>query len=203
MNNPTAFKPKSIHDFIGPARLTAEILNKLVARSAPVGEPIKALFHGDPGVGKSALVDYLLAKLGCDQWSVTKLNGTQLTIERLEQWASTLCYRELSGGYKVLRIEEMDKASAQAQVRLLTVMDDLPKHVAIVGTSNRKVEDMEKRLVSRFQAFALTGPPQAELRRFLTQWPLTPQALDRISTFACGNVRLALFEAQTALDTAI
>lgn len=199
--NPLSFKPARASDFIGPAHDMALVLNRIVARSTPNGEPVKILLQGDPGIGKSALVDYLLPQLGADQWSITKLNGTQLTIDRLEDWARSLCYRELSGGYKVLRIEELDKASHAAQVRMLTVLDDLPAHCAIIGTSNKQVKDMEPRFQSRFQTFALKGPDQGELAEFLARWPLTKDAIKRIATFACGNVRLALFDAQSELDS--
>jgi replication-associated recombination protein RarA len=200
MRSPLNFKPKTVAEFIGQARLTALTIDKLIGRSKN-GQPIKVLLTGEPGIGKSALADYLTSKIAPEHWSVTKLNGNQLSIDRLDGWAQTLCYRELSGGFKVLRIDELDKSSNAAQVRLLTVLDDLPEHVAVIATSNKQLAGMESRLVSRFQTFELKPVPQDEIRRFLTQWPLTAQSLDRISTFACGNVRLALFEAQTALDS--
>ena len=201
--NPLDFKPTRAGHFIGPARDMSAVLDRIVARSTPKGTPIKLMLQGDPGIGKSALVDYLLPQLGADQWSVTKYNGTQLTIDRLEDWASRLCYRELSGGYKVLRVEELDKASAAAQVRMLTVMDDLPDHVAIIGTSNKQVKDMDPRFQSRFQVFQLKGPTQDELTKFLQQWPLDASAIARIAFAACGNVRLALFDAQSELDATL
>lgn len=198
--NPTEFKPGSVRDFIGPARKTAKTLDAIVARCKSTGAPIRIMIQGDPGVGKSALIDYLLAKLGVRKWSVIKLSGTQLRLEDVEEWSSRLCYLELGGGYKVLRIEEIDRASHTARARLLMVLDDLPHHVAVVCTSNKNVREIEPRFISRFQNFTIKAPTPSEIKELLSRWSLRREVINRIGEFCCGNVRLALLEAQTALD---
>src|SRR5262245_1234335 len=132
--NPNDFRPMTAADFIGPAADLAVVLETIARRSSASGAPVRLFLSGDPGIGKSALLDLFVARLGADRWSVTKLNGTQINVERLDEFARTLCYKELGGGFRVLRIEEVDKASAAAQVRMLTILDDLPERVAIVAT---------------------------------------------------------------------
>ena len=55
----------------------------------------------------------------------------------------------------------IDKANAippVAQVRFLTLLDDLPRGIAIACTSNCKLRDFEERFQTRFQVFEIAPP---------------------------------------------
>lgn len=198
--NPCEFKPQAPEQFIGPARVAARTIGAVIARSKAKGHPIKLLLHGPPGVGKSALCDYLSGQICTDKWGITKLNGCQVKKEAVDDWAARLCFRELGGGYKLLRIEEVDRAYTDAQIRFLTVLDDLPSHCAVLASTNCRLEDLEPRFYSRFQTLHLASPTAKEIARFISTFGVARRHLARISEFCCGNVRLALAEAQTALD---
>ena len=198
--NPLKYKPQRPEEFIGPAKELAGILERIAKRAVRSGEPIKLLIRGEPGIGKSALAESFLEELGANKWTTTKLNGTQLKVETIDDWASRLCFRELYGNYRVLWIEEVDKVSALVQTRMLTLLDDLPDHVAVVGTSNREVKEFDPRFQSRFQVFCLKAPAPDEIKWLLKKFGLRKDDINRIATFCCGNVRLALFDAQSALD---
>jgi replication-associated recombination protein RarA len=198
--NPINYKPKRPEDFIGEAKEMAMILERIATRSVRSGERIKLLLRGDPGIGKSALVEHFLEELGANRWTTTKLNGTQLKVETIDEWAGRLCYRELYGTYRVLWIEEVDKVNAFVQARMLTLLDDLPDHVAVVCTSNKELKDFDPRFQSRFQVFSLKPPAAEEIKWLLKKFGLRKDDINRIANFACGNVRLALFDAQSALD---
>ena len=102
----------------------------------------------------------------------------------------------------MLWIDEADEIPRLAQVRFLTLLDDLPAGVAVACTSNCKLSDFENRFQTRFQAFEIAPPPPAEIQSLVTR--LLPQLSVRdatqIATFACGNVRQALLEAQGAMQ---
>ena len=198
---PSHFKPKAPADFIGHAGLIATQLDTWLAASIPEGAPGKFLFLGKPGVGKSALADYVMARLKSDRWHTILLNGKQVGIDQLEDIARSLHYKELFGTYRVIRFEEVDALSHAAQVRALTLCDELPPYTAVIGTSNCKVEDLEERFHSRFLCFIVKPPPADAIETLLRKLaPTLPASTVRqIATFACGNVRLALLEADTAL----
>lgn len=198
--NPIEYKPASPEEFIGPAKEMALILERIARRSVRSGGPVQLIVRGDPGIGKSALLDGFLGQIGVTKWSLTKLNGTQLKVETIDDWARGLCYRELGGGYKALWIEEVDKVNAFVQVRMLTVLDDLPDHVAVVATSNKELKDFDPRFQSRFQVFSLKPPEADDIKWLLKKFGLRKDDINRIAQFCCGNVRLALFDAQSALD---
>lgn len=198
---PSLYRPTVPEDFIGPARVAAQTILRLAQNVSMSGAPLKLMLLGPPGTGKSALADFLTAQLGCGKWSVHKFNGTQLKIEQVEDLARSLRYTDLFGGYRLVRIEEVDKVPTVAQVNLLTVLDDLPDRTAVVCTSNCKVDVLEERYQTRFIVLDVRGPTQDELKTFLqTNWPTLPPAeVTKIATFACGNVRAALLDAELAL----
>jgi hypothetical protein len=92
------FIPQTVDDFIGDnivtrtsgdqtgARLVGRQIEKAVRMANQNDKsPLKFLFNGNPGLGKSALVLYLQHLTGCTKWSTTKLNGTECKIERFEE----------------------------------------------------------------------------------------------------------------------
>jgi replication-associated recombination protein RarA len=198
---PSTFQPKSASDFIGPARAQAEQIARLLALAKPTGDPVSVLILGPPGIGKSELAEHFVRCSGASKWSVAKFNGTQVKIEEVEELARKLHYRDLFGDYRVIRIEEVDKVPAVAQVRLLTLLDDLPPHNAIVCTSNCRLNELEVRFQRRFTVIELAPPSAEDIYQLLsTRWPaLRPDTVRQIATFACGNVGQALRDADAAL----
>jgi len=201
MTFPSSYKPKTPDDFIGPARPVAVSLDRLLASVLPQGTPLKVLILGKPGIGKTELANYFMRRVNCDRWHTTLLNGTQVRIELVEELAASLHYRELFGQYRLIRIEEVDKVPVVAQVRLLTLLDELPNQTAVVCTSNCSINDLEERFQSRFVVFDLTPPSADEIELLLRK--LSPELVEhvirQIATFACGNVRQALLDADNAL----
>ena len=110
--------------------------------------------------------------LGCNKWNTIKLNGTQCKVETIEETARQLACTCLSGDWRMLWIDEADAIPPVAQVRFLTLLDDLPRGIAIACTSNCKLRDFEE--------------------RFQTREPEVVNA----AHFAHGNVRQALLDAK-------
>jgi len=201
MTFPSTYKPKTPNDFIGSARRVALSIDKLLGSATPQGTPLKVLILGNPGIGKTELANYFMARLNCDRWHTTLLNGTQVRIEAVEELAASLHHRELFGQYRLIRIEEVDKVPMVAQVRLLTLLDELPSHTALVCTSNCSINDLEERFQSRFLVFDLAAPSADEIEVLLRRLSnaLPEHVIRQIATFACGNVRQALLDADNAL----
>src|SRR5262245_64660474 len=100
---PSLFKPQTTADFIGPAANVAEQLDRLLVTCTPSGAPLKILFLGKPGIGKTELANYVMRRLGTDRWHTTLLNGTQVGIDQIEDIARSLHYKDLFGAYRVVR----------------------------------------------------------------------------------------------------
>jgi len=64
--------------------------------------------------------------------------------------------------------------------------------------------DLEERYRTRFQNIEVSGPETGELRDFLASLCQLPEAIaHQIAIFADGNVRAALNEAQTYLQSSV
>ena len=206
---PSTYRPLRPEQFIGGARTAAIQLQRAVAHAGTIGhEPLKFLCNGDPGIGKSALAAYFQHLLGCNKWSTTKYNGTQIKVEVVDDIAASLAYRSLFGDWRLLWIDEADRIPTVAQVRLLTVLDDLPAGVAILCTSNCALKDFEPRFASRFQALVgptnaskLDAPSSQEIAGLLSLFTTDQNAINQIATFACGNVRQALLDVQGLIQS--
>lgn len=196
---PSQFRPASADDFIGTARAHVGTLQKLITASLPSGAPFKLLILGPPGTGKTELGNWIVKQLGADRWHIHQFNGTQMKIEQVEEIARSLQFKEMFGQYRVLRIEEVDKVPTVAQVRLLSLLDDLPERTAVIATSNCTLDDLEERFQSRFIPLQMKAAPQEEIEQLLTRWPLRPADVKRIAIFSGGNVRQALLDATLAL----
>jgi DNA polymerase III delta prime subunit len=163
--------------------------------------PLRILFNGEPGIGKSTLAKYLIKLLDCDpKWSVKKYNGTSVKIETVEEIAVDLHYKDIFGAWRLIWIEEADMIPAVAQVRFLTLLDDLTYGCAVVCTSNCKLADFKKRFQTRFRVFEIEPPKPEEIQGLLKRFLNDPRAIINIATFACGNVRQALLDAESVLQ---
>ena len=102
----------------------------------------------------------------------------------------------------MLWIDEADEIPRVAQVRFLTVTDDLPSGVIVACTSNCALADFENRFQTSFQVFEIAPPPPADIQKLLTRIvpSIGAQGITQIANFACGNVRQALLDAQGALQ---
>lgn len=197
------FVPASPDDLVGPARELAIHIQKLVRLAKENNNaPLKLFLPGNPGLGKSLLAAYVQHLLGCSKWDVIKLNGTQVKVEKLEEIEASLHLKTLFGDWRLLRIEEADTIPTVAQVRFLTILDDLPSGAAVVCTSNCKLKELEARFQSRFQVLEVEPPQPHEIETFLSRFLTDKVHVNQIATFACGNVRQALLDAQSALQAA-
>jgi len=201
MQLPSEYKPRKLEDFIGPAQRTARLMMNLGNHARENNNSsIKFLLNGEPGVGKSALAEFFACHMGCvEKHSRIKYNGTKVNVEVVDDIGRQLAYRSLYGDYNYVWIDEADKIPQVAQVRLLTLLDDLGDGCAVVCTSNCKLKDFEERFQTRFRVLEVEAPQPHELQSLLARFLTNEKTITRIAQFACGNVRAALLDADLAV----
>ncbi len=198
-----SFIPTRLEDFIGRQitdkgsgahAVATQIQRSLALADAHGRQAQKYLFPGEPGVGKSLMVKWIQHLTGCSKWNTTKLNGTQVKIEKTDEIASQLAYSNLFGEWRMVWIDEADAIPNVAQVRFLTLLDDLPAGVIVCCTSNLTLRAFENRFQSRFEAFQILAPTAEEIVELLQRFTPNDPDVVNIARFARGNVRQALLE---------
>ncbi|HVY68925.1 MAG TPA: AAA family ATPase [Verrucomicrobiae bacterium] len=196
---PSTYRPRMADDFVGPAKRNAELISRLVAAAkASDHAPLALMLWGPPGVGKTQLAEFFTRAIGAGPWSIHKFNGTQVKIEEVETLAREFRAPSLFDGYRVIRVEEVDKVPHLAQVRLLTLLDDLPPRAAIVATSNCRPEEFEIRFQRRFTVLHVTPPPLNDVESLLLRLGVPAKAARHIANFSGGNIGQALKDADLA-----
>lgn len=130
---------------------------------------------------------------------VESINGRDVSVDVVRQWKANCQYRPLCGGYAVIVINELDLATPAAQDLLLSFLDCLPAHCAVLATSNQSLAGLAERFQTRFQQFRLSPPSAAEIAALLENFGLNGQSAG-VAERAKGNVRAALLDAQSVLD---
>lgn len=195
---PSTYSPQTPADFVGPARQIATSLQRLATTAGR--SPVKVLFTGRPGIGKTTLAGFLNGILGASKHSTHRYNGTGLRIDDVEDIRRDLRFRDMFGNRRTWWVEEVDKVPHLAQVALLTLLDDLPNDTAFIATTNQNADTLEERFHTRFMVIEVPAPSAAEIAELLQRW-LPVDTARRIAEFACGNVRQALADANLALMT--
>jgi replication-associated recombination protein RarA len=196
---PSSYIPRTPAEFIGPAAKLASVLERKSRNALASGQPIKLLLHGAPGTCKSALANMLASLLTSHTTQIECCNGRNVDIERVRRWQDSLPYRVMGSGFRVLVINEGDTIPGAAQDALLSLLDDLRGHWAVIVTCNSRLDQLTPRLQTRFQAFAVMLPSETEIAALLEQFGLNGQST-RIARACNGNVRAALLDAQSVID---
>lgn len=194
-------KPK-LHDLIGPARRAADILLAKCGRLRDAGEGVlKVLLWGPPGTGKTTVANLVAAALADHKLAIESTNGANVNAEFVRQIAEKMATSCLWSDWRVLVVNEADKMSPQAEVLLLTVLDELPERRACLFTSNLAPQQMSQRFQSRLQQFELGVPQDAEIYgHIISRWGVPKSVAISIVKGAAGDVRMALNDAETYAD---
>ena len=195
-------------------RIAASIYTRLPALQRGDGEVLTRclLFTGEPGIGKTSLAIDLAAAISGDKvdairmgraFCVETCNGQSCTIERVRQWRYSQCYRPITGtGTGVYLVDEIDGAGPAACNELRSFLDNLYPGRVFIATTNKKPEELQEQLQSRFKTYRFDPVPEHEIAGWLLlQFPLlTPQMAADTAKGVRGNVRAARADALTLVE---
>lgn len=200
---PTAYKPTTADDFIGPANKVAHMMANKVPRLKQAEGFFAAIFHGDPGTGKSALCRAVATWLTSHAIAIETINGQSVTVDKVREWKDSLRMTSMFSDWRAIVIEEVDSASKQAMTQMLTLFDEKPKNVAFLMTTNTDPEkDLPERLQTRAFLYPVGKPDAEEVADFLAArvMGMKPSYRKQIANVVNGNVRAALIEAEAWMD---
>lgn len=166
---------------IGPAAKAYEVIKTLASQRGSLA----VLLEGNPGVGKSHLLDKLALELTGSKFAIEHVNGQSLNIQLVREWRERACYGNLFSDWTIKRIDELDLASPAATAELLSYLDYLQPRMAILATTNdyAKLRATSKgRLETRFNRFHIGAPTVTEGRDYLVaQFGIAPGIAETIS----------------------
>ena len=200
---------KSPHpSLIGPAAAVHAAARVLLSQR----DRAAILLDGDPGVGKTAVLDLLAQDITGTPYAIEHVNGQSLSVDLVRQWRERGPYGNLFAAWTVKRIDEIDAASSSAIAEMLSFLDYLPKGLLVMASTNEfsKLRSATKgRLESRFHRFHVDAPSVEETTALLIRDLKVPKSIAQqiargtvpegcLITAGC-NVRAAIRDAEAFL----
>lgn len=145
------YRPTDIKGY----RFQTEDMERTVMSFIKDGSIPNLLLTSGPGTGKSTLSRILIEELAIQPCDVKLVkasidNGIGFIRDELEPWVK----KAPMGAFKIVRLEEMDKLSVDAQKALRIVAEDYSETTRFIATANYP-QSIIPELHSRFQHFVL------------------------------------------------
>lgn len=127
-----AYRPKTIADCILPERLKKPFQEYVNQKNIP-----NLLLAGGAGVGKTTVAKAMCEEVGCDYMIIngSDENGVDIVRDKIKTYASSM---SLSGGRKVIIIDEADYLSPNAQAAFRNAIETFSSNCSFVFTCNFK-----------------------------------------------------------------
>lgn len=132
------YRPKDWAEVAGQPD-AVKTCRSLAARGAIGGRAV--LFLGKSGTGKTTMAN-ILAREMADSFGITELDGSQLTLSRLDEISySTRCRCIGEKGGRVVIVNECHSIRDAVITRLLTILDRIPDYVLWIFTTTLAAND--------------------------------------------------------------
>lgn len=125
-------RPQTIADCILPERLKKPFQEYVNQNNIP-----NLLLAGGPGVGKTTVAKAMCKEVGCDYMVIngSDENGVDVIRYKIKNYASSM---SLSGGRKVVIIDEADYLTPNAQAILRNAIEEFSVNCSFIFTCNYK-----------------------------------------------------------------
>jgi DNA polymerase III delta prime subunit len=128
------YRPKTVEDCILPERLKVPFQEYVNQKQIP-----NLLLTGGAGVGKTTIAKAMCNEIGCDYMVIngSDENGVDVIRVKVKNYASSM---SLSGGRKVIIIDEADYLSPNAQACLRNAIEEFAANCSFIFTCNYKAK---------------------------------------------------------------
>jgi DNA polymerase-3 subunit gamma/tau len=150
------YRPKTFGEVIGQDRTIAGLRYHLDQPRDKSG--LAFLLTGPSGSGKTTLAECMAEYWGIPEFGRHRIESAECDVQALRDLASDMyIYGPGNGGRKMYLIDEIHTVTGRAADRLLSLLESLPKHVLLVGTTTES-DWAAVTLFSRLVRFNLQKP---------------------------------------------
>jgi DNA polymerase III delta prime subunit len=127
-----SYRPQTVEDCILPERLKKPFQEYVNQGNIP-----NLILSGGPGVGKTTVAKAMCEQIGCDYMIIngSDENGVDVIRFKIKNYASAM---SLSGGRKVVIIDEADYLTPNAQAILRNAIEEFSGNCSFIFTCNYK-----------------------------------------------------------------
>lgn len=199
--------PKTINDLIGPAKRVAEILVKKITshKSGKIDKMLPVLLYGPPGTGKSTTAEIIALQMAGHPMAVERINGQEMTVDRVRDWRRNSPYRPLFGEMNVKMVDEIDQASKAALGELRTYLDTMQKGTCFIATTNKRPDELDESVQTRFYDLECDCVSTDDVVQYImSKHSRIPECVAKeIAKHSQGNVRVAEIDAMKYEDAVL
>lgn len=198
-------RPTTLENFFGNSEIKVTLRGMFKKNEIPH----TLLFHGPTGTGKTSLARIVANKLECSENNIVEIDTAQFRgIDTVRDLRKNIQYNPLDGGVRVYILDEIHKATGDAQNALLKILEDTPAHVYFIlcTTDPQSLLPTIKGRCSQFQTKVLTEEEMEELLIKVSEAEgdsITKEIIEQIIQDSQGHPRNALQILEQVLRTPV
>jgi len=160
------YRPTSLEDMVGNKQVIS-VLDRLLSGEGGQPFPHSILFHGPTGCGKTTLARIVACRLGAKGGDVVEIDSADFRgIDTIRSIRSQCRYQPLEGACRVWILDEVHRATNDAQSALLKVLEDTPSHVYFILCTTDP-QKLLPTILGRCAQFQVTPLNENEMRVLL------------------------------------
>jgi DNA polymerase-3 subunit gamma/tau len=197
------YQPQSLEEVVGNESVI-ESLQSILSRKT--GEIRSFLFTGSSGCGKTTLARIIKNKLECSEYDYYEYNSASVRgIDTIREIADSCRYAPMNGKVKIYLLDEIHKATNDAQNALLKLLEDTPSHVRFIlaTTDPEKLIKTIKTRCSIFQVNLLRRNQITKLLKWICSEEgveISDKILGKIADYSEGSPRQAIVFLDQIID---